>query len=292
MSYDYYHVLGYRALLRSTSAEFAGRARRLLRSFFLTSSGEPVHDQPMDVTLSAIVAPPPKNPSLRPFHFAYRDYGYSGKGTTFWELFRLLHWQLDAFLANANPVNLLLHSGAVSRNGQGIILPADSGSGKSTLTLALMQRGYHYLSDEFAAVDPESGELQPFPKPLSIKNTQVFPELAAQQELWLGPESNEKTRELPVWFGHPEDLRPGCLGGPVPVRYIIFPRYDAEAQPGLEPLSAGQGMQRLLANSVNFTQFGGGGLHILGNLLEGAQCFALTSNDLDATTALIDELVG
>ncbi|MFQ6026676.1 MAG: hypothetical protein ACE5Q6_04080, partial [Dehalococcoidia bacterium] len=65
----------------------------------------------------------------------------------------------------------------------------------------------------------------------------------------------------------------------------------AQSKPGLEPISSGQGMQRLLENSVNFTQFGGSGLHVLGNMLEQAQCFALTSNDLASTTALIDKLV-
>ncbi|MFQ6028530.1 MAG: hypothetical protein ACE5Q6_13665, partial [Dehalococcoidia bacterium] len=78
MSEDFYDVLGYRVRLRSTSEEFAARARQLLRSFPWTSSDEP----PVDVTLSALVAPPPKNANIRPFHFAYRDYGYSGKAFT------------------------------------------------------------------------------------------------------------------------------------------------------------------------------------------------------------------
>ena len=109
-------------MLRSTSEEFSVWARRLLRSFSTADQ-----DSPVDVTLSAIVAPPAKNPNLRLFHFAYRDCGYSGKAFSHWELFRLLHWQLDAFLAKADTGNLLLHSGALSRNGQGIILPAASG---------------------------------------------------------------------------------------------------------------------------------------------------------------------
>jgi hypothetical protein len=141
-------------------------------------------------------------------------------------------------------------------------------------------------------VDAASGELQPFPKPLSIKNSGVFPELARRGELWLGPEPDQPTRELPVWFAHAEDIRPHCLGGPVPVRYVLFPQYDANARPSLERITSGQGMQRLLENSVNFHQLGGRALQVLGNLLEQAQCYRLTSNDLPTTTALIDDLLG
>ena len=49
---------------------------------------------------------------------------------------------------------LLLHAGAVERDGLALLLPAMPGSGKSTLTAALSLRGWRLLSDEFGAFDP------------------------------------------------------------------------------------------------------------------------------------------
>ena len=85
---------------------------------------------------------------------------------------------------------------------------------------------------------------------------------------------------------------PGSVAGPVPIRYIIFPRYDAAAPPRLEPIPSGEAMRELLNNSVNFIKFGAEGMHLLFSLVEGAECFSLTTNGLDETTALIDELTG
>ena len=139
-------------------------------------------------------------------------------------------------------------------------------------------------------IDPSTGQLHSFPKPISIKDISVFPDLAQRKDLWLGPESGEKSREKPVWYVHPEDVASGSISEPVPIRYIIFPSYDPAAVPQLQPLSAGQAMQQLIENSVNFHRFGRDGLHLLANLVEEAQCFSLTTNGLEATTALIEDL--
>ena len=48
----------------------------------------------------------------------------------------------------------------------------------------------------------------------------------------------------------------------------------------------------LIDNSVNFTRFGVDGLQLIATLVEEAQCFSLISNDLEATTTPIDELLG
>ena len=243
-----------------------------------------------EVSFSFLVAPPPKSPSVRPFHFAFYNYSQVGKTTSYWRLFRHLEVQLDLFVAQQVHDHYLLHAGAVARNGAGIILPGASGSGKSSLTLALLNQGYRYLSDELGVVSPSTGGLHAFPKPISIKDISVFPDLADRDDFWLGPEDGERGREEPVWYAHPEDVRADSISGPVPIRYIIFPRYDPAAPPQLQPMSPDEAVRQLIDNSVNFSQFGKHGLHLLAALVEDAQCFSLTSNDLEETTALINEL--
>ena len=159
-----------------------------------------------------------------------------------------------------------------------------------------MRRGYAYCSDEFAAIHPATRQLHPFLKPLGIKDTSVFPDLAQREDLWLGPEPAPETKERgvggPVWYVHPEDLAPGSTGSPTRIGYIIFPKYHQGATPRFQPLSPGEAMQQLIENSVNFTRFGGEGLRLLADLIEGAKCYSLVSGGLEETTALIDELVG
>ena len=235
------------------------------------------------------MAPPPKSRSIRPFHFVYCGYAQVGRTTSYWQLFRHLEIETVSFLVNDTKNLYLFHAGAVTKGRTGILLPGTSGAGKSSITLALLLRDYRYMSDELALVDVSTGELHPFPKPLSLKNISIFSGLAIHN-IWLGPEAGEKAREEPVWYIHPEDIKPNTIGEPTPIRYIIFPTYDPAATPQIKPLTSDEAMRRLIDNSVKFHQFGRHGLHLLANLLEEAECFCLTSNDLEKTTALINEL--
>ena len=286
VSDDCYRVLGKKVTVRTTSSEFAGQARRLFRSF----SPTPANGDSPDLALSFLVAPPPESPSIRPFHFAYRGCTQIARTTDYWQLFRNLAWQLDLLLAEQTQDYYLLHSGAVARDRAGVLLPGASGSGKSSLTLALLREGYRYLSDELGAVDLTTGELHPFPMPIGIKDTCIFPELSQRQDFWIGPEPGENVGEEPVWYVHPEDVVPDCIGSPVPICYIIFPKYHPGTAPRLETLGAGQAMEQLLQNSVNFRRFGSIGFDLLAEMVKEAECLSLSFNDLDQATKLINGL--
>lgn len=76
-----------------------------------------------------------------------------------------------------------LHCGCVARNGHGLILAGDSGAGKSTLTLALAQRGFAFLADEWTYFSRRDGQLLAWglsnPLKLLPDAAAFFPELAA-----------------------------------------------------------------------------------------------------------------
>ena len=65
---------------------------------------------------------------------------------------------------------LLLHAAVVARDGRALILSGPSGAGKSTLCTALVARGFRFLTDEIAMVRPQDGQLDPHPRPISLKN--------------------------------------------------------------------------------------------------------------------------
>lgn len=62
---------------------------------------------------------------------------------------------------------LVLHSGAVCRDGNAALLVGHSGRGKTTLTVELVSRGWQFLSDDFAVLRTDGG-VQAFPRRVNL----------------------------------------------------------------------------------------------------------------------------
>ena len=284
-------------MVRTTSAEFGTEIERLLRSFPRCKGN---NKRASKLRISIELKPPAPRRGTRPFHFFYREGQRIGKSTDWWQLFRFLEWQLDIFLAAAVTKSFLLHGGAVAKNGEGSLFLGESGSGKSSLTLAMLERGYQYYTDDLVIIDPKKAELSPFPKPFSLKDPSLFPALQEKSPAWLGPnESRSPDRrkrtgrnDKLVWYIHPADVRPDAVGtASVPVTNIFFPIYDPQSEPHIEPLTSGQAMRRLFINTVNFDLIGPGGLGLVSRLVKSARCFKVVVNGPDATAALIEQIV-
>jgi hypothetical protein len=117
---------------------------------------------------------------------------------------------------------LLLHAGGVAAvDGQTIVLHGASGAGKTTLTTALVAQNLAYVTDETVCLDPETLEVEPFPKPLTVK--QGSQELLAH----LRPPDDEVSEHTGNW-----QLPPERLGGPelpkatLRPALIVFPDID------------------------------------------------------------------
>ena len=64
--------------------------------------------------------------------------------------------------------SILLHAGAVEIDGRVIVIAGVSGQGKSTLTAALVRSGFSYVTDELVIIDPSTGYVRPYLKPLDL----------------------------------------------------------------------------------------------------------------------------
>jgi hypothetical protein len=116
------------------------------------------------------------------------------------------------------------HAAALSFKEKGVILTADSGYGKTTLTLALVQRGFHFLSDEIAALGRKDGLIYPFPRGLHIRG-KTFNLLDLQVPA-------EKASR---WFGKYlldiEDIFPGMIGEPASISHVFVLKNAGNPEP-------------------------------------------------------------
>lgn len=78
---------------------------------------------------------------------------------------------VNDFAVRSHTIAILHAGGVVTPAGQLLLISGDAESGKSTLVAALVQQGCDYLTDELIGIDPRTGKVLPFPKPLELDET-------------------------------------------------------------------------------------------------------------------------
>lgn len=181
-------------------------------------------------------------------------------------------WELHDAVPKRSGDFLSLHAGAVARDGGAILLPAGMDSGKSSLVVALLERGFSYLSDEVAALDPVTGRVYPFPKRIRLdpEALRFFGGLAGR----LGDREG-LSASLSQRFVRPEDV--GVLvADPAPARWLVFPMADWSGPARLSPLSRAEAVARMAAASFNLYRYEERGVVMLTRVAGSARAFLLT----------------
>jgi hypothetical protein len=198
-----------------------------------------------------------------------------------------MFWHINERALEDNDDHLLIHAGAVvDQSGRAILLPADSGSGKTTVVTGLLKRGFRYLSDEAAAVDPATFLIHPFAKPLSIKpGTQtLFPDLR--------PDDDYVELADGYWHVDPRSIATGELATPSRLSLIVCPHYIPAAKTELRSLRPAEACLRLGRQVINVKLWKGRALPILARLAREADCYELISSHpeeaADAVVALAE----
>jgi hypothetical protein len=198
-----------------------------------------------------------------------------------------LIWRLNRHVVETSKRYLLLHAAAAQRGAVGAVFPAPSGSGKTTLVAGLVRAGLHYLTDEAAAIDPETGLLEPYPKPLSVETgswtalSDIVPDRPAELGLAMATQ----------WHVEPASIRADAIGSRCRPRLVVSPTYVEDATTELTPISRAEGVALLAQNSFNFAQHGRRGLLVLADIVRDAECYRLRFGDLDDACRAILELV-
>lgn len=181
----------------------------------------------------------------------------------------------------------LIHAGAVSWNGNGIIFPAQANMGKTSIVLKLLSRKFEFLSDEIACLNPQTNQLEPFPRAVNVReNTRHLLGLKIK-------DSRTATAQQPyeqVYSADIEAFAENSLSLPVEARYLIFLKGIGE-KPGLENLSPSHALFNLMQFVLSTCREAPPLLMKFAPAVDRLQCFNLVMGNIDATADLIYQLV-
>jgi len=170
-----------------------------------------------------------------------------------------------------------LHAAAVAWDGRVAVLSAFSGTGKSTLTLASLDYGLEYLSDELAPIDLQRLTVQPYPHALCLKSRPPLP-----HSLPAGTLEHGGRFHVPV-----EALANVTRREELPLAAFIFLEREGGRFDGLRSITAASAVARLMAHALNPLAHPGYGLDAAVVLSQAVPCFELDVIDLQAASAAI-----
>lgn len=182
---------------------------------------------------------------------------------------------------------LLLHASSVEKNGRVLIMTGESGSGKSTLSALLATHGWRFMGDEFALIDPISGQVHPFPRPISLKNEAIGVMRSMLSAERFGP-VQAGTAKGDICHLIPDSAAIAGMNDPVSPELILFPGYGPPR--AIRPVGTSEAFVRLTQASTNYTALGEAGFDALTRLVTSVPACAIDYPDTDTALALVEEL--
>jgi hypothetical protein len=179
-----------------------------------------------------------------------------------------LLWAVDRRVAALCREFFILDTAAVARrDGGAVLLAGPQGAGKSTVTLALLQAGFAYLSDELAPIDPVGGTVHPYPRAITLRAgaAGLFPGLEP-----LDGEAADGQVHL-----DPETLGLTVAGTDHPVRTVVILEQSRDAG-GVAAVSRGQLVHALAGWAPSLPVYGRRSLAVLDRLARSCTAVRVT----------------
>jgi HprK-related kinase A len=183
--------------------------------------------------------------------------------------------------------HLLLHASAVERDGQAVLMTGVSGAGKSTLATLLAARGWRFMGDEFALLDPATGLLHAFPRLISLKNAAIPTAEAAWPDARMGP-LMAATPKGDIRHMVPDARAIAAMDRPATPALLLFPRYgDAAA---VRPVPPAEAFVRMTQASTNYVALGEPGFTAMTRLIAQIPAVAIDYPDGASGVAQVEAL--
>lgn len=182
---------------------------------------------------------------------------------------------------------LLLHASAVERDGRALLMTGLSGAGKSTLSALLGERGWRFMGDEFALLDPATGLIHPFPRLVSLKNEAIGLFDGQVDPARLGPVMSDTPKGTLRHLRPPEDAIARMAEAARPA-LLLFPRFGHE--PAVREIGEAEIFVRLTQASTNYVALGETGFEALTQLIETVPTRALDYPDTESAVETVERL--
>ncbi|MBO6503771.1 MAG: HprK-related kinase A [Kordiimonadaceae bacterium] len=184
-----------------------------------------------------------------------------------------------------------IHAGVVAKNGSAIMMSAASGGGKSTLAAALHSEGYSLFSDEFALLDLDSADVRAYPRPISLKQQSI----PIVRELLGADRVSDVISDTPkgdIAYARVAAESLAENNASAPVKLILFPNFQAGAQPLARRLNPAEAIMRLVAASTNYSLLGEPAYKAIVSMVKAAQTFEITYGTTEQSVQLVEQLAG
>jgi HprK-related kinase A len=183
----------------------------------------------------------------------------------------------------------IIHAAAIERDGRAAILPAPPGSGKSTLCAALAHRGWRLLTDELTIIAPETNQIIPLPRPVSLKNESLKVIGDFVPHAVFGPPS-PNTIKGTIAHVRPPQESVERMGEPSEPAWVVFPKYRPGASTSAQTISKAHALMRVAESSVNYSLLGIKGFQILSQMIDHVDGFEFEYSNLEDAVAWFDLL--
>ncbi|MGL5839440.1 MAG: HprK-related kinase A [Sphingorhabdus sp.] len=183
--------------------------------------------------------------------------------------------------------HLLLHASTVERDGRVLMMTGVSGSGKSTLSAMLGSNGWRFMGDEFALIDPASGNAFPFPRPISLKNNAIMAMQNTQPCAHFGPLMHGTPKGDICHMVPSIDAIKKMGQGGVPA-LLLFPRYGHPDQ--IRDLTPSETFMRLTQASTNYVALGETGFSTLTRFVKSVPAYAIDYQSGEEAIALVEKI--
>lgn len=204
------------------------------------------------------------------------------------QAFAMLEWGMNWCIAAQEMQYVIIHSAVLAKEDKAILFPAPPGSGKSTLTAYLAFNGWRLLSDEMALIIPYTRQVQPFVRPICLKNRSI--ELA---KAWF-PEGVFSSVASDTHKGDVIHLSPPQSSWQAADRQaeivgVVFPQYAAATPLDIYQLNQTQAFMQLAQNAFNFGVIGQEGFATLTSVIDQVPAFEVHYNDLSAVATFLEQ---
>jgi HprK-related kinase A len=196
------------------------------------------------------------------------------------QAYAFLEWGMNWCVSLHTNEYLKLHAAAVSRGESAVIMPGIPGAGKSTLCAALGLSGWRILSDEHAMIPPNTTDVVPLCRPVSLKNESIEVIKSFSSNAVFGPVSKETHKGVVVHMKadmQADSHDPKHLHA----KAMIFPRYSRDEPQQLSLRRKTDSFILAAYHSFNYSLLCEAGFEAMKTLIENVDCYDLVYHDLD-----------